>query len=69
MQSIWQIKPSKLSVCLIDSPIPKTAGLAGLEGLLNFLLQKAEGLADFEEILVFICETFENEANLLALLR
>ena len=34
-----------------DSPIPKTAGLAGL---LNLLLQKAEGLADFGEILDFI---------------
>ena len=30
-------------ICLIDSQIPKTAGLAGLEGLLNDLLQQAEG--------------------------
>ena len=35
------------------------AGLAGLEGPLNFLLQKAEGLADFGEIFVFICETLK----------
>ena len=35
------------------------AGLAGLEGLLNLLLRKAEGLADFGEIDVFIYETFK----------
>ena len=34
----------RLRLCLIDSPFPKTAGLAGL---LNLLLKKAEGLADF----------------------
>ena len=38
-------------LCLIDSQIPKTAGLAGLEGLLNLMLPKAEDLADFREIL------------------
>ena len=45
--------------CLIDSQIPKTAVLAGLEGLLNLLLQKVAGLADFGEILVFICKTLK----------
>ena len=43
------------------------AGLAGLESLPNLLHQSAEGLADFGEILAFICETLENEANLLVL--
>ena len=38
-------------MCLIDSLIPKAAGLAGLACLLNLLLQKAEGLPDFGEIL------------------
>ena len=47
------------NLCLIDSQIPKTAGLAGLEGLLNLLLQKAEGLADFVEIPVSICQTLK----------
>ena len=48
---------------MIDSQIPKTAGLEGLEGLeglaglLSLLLQKPEGLADFGEILDFICGT------------
>ena len=32
--------------------ILKLAGLVGLQGLLNLLLQKAEGLANFAEILV-----------------
>ena len=52
-----------------DSPIPKTAGLAGLTGLadlLNLLLQKAVRSVDFREILDFICT--ENEATLLTLL-
>ena len=49
---------------LIDSPIPKMAGLAGLQSL---LLQKAEGLADFGEILDFICRTLKTRR--LALLR
>ena len=35
------------------------AGLAGLEGLLSFLLQKAEHLADFGEIPIFICEALK----------
>ena len=50
---------------MIDSQIPKT--LAGLEGLLNLPLQKAEGLVDFGEILNFIYEIFENQANLLSM--
>ena len=37
---------------MIDCQIPKTAGLAGLEGLPSLLLQHAEGLADFEGTLV-----------------
>ena len=44
------------NLCLIDSQIPKTAGLAGL---LNLLLQKAQCLADLEEILDFICRTLK----------
>ena len=32
---------------MIDYQIPKTSGLAGLEGLPNLLLQQAEGLANF----------------------
>ena len=48
----------RLGICvLIDYQIPQTAGLAGLEGLPNLLLQQA--LADFGEILVFICETLK----------
>ena len=39
---------------MIDSPIPKTAGLADLLNLL-----KAEGLADFGEVFVFICATLK----------
>ena len=39
---------------MIDYQLPKTAGLAGSEGLPNLLLQQAECLADFEEILVFM---------------
>ena len=35
---------------LSDYQILKTAGLAGLEGLPNLLLQQVEGLADFGEI-------------------
>ena len=46
-------------MCLIDYQIPKTAGLACLEGLLNLLFIQVEGLADFGEILVFICETLK----------
>ena len=44
---------------MIGSEILKTVGLAGLEGLLNLLLQKAEGLADFAEILLFMIETLK----------
>ena len=61
----WTWKTRNL--CLIDCKNPKTADLAGLEGLPNLQLQQTEGLADFGEILVFICET-EDEANLLVLL-
>ena len=50
-------------LCLIDSPIPKTAVLAGLAGLLNLLLQKAEGLADFGEILDFSCRTLKTSSR------
>ena len=50
---------SRPRVCLIDYQILKTAGLAGLKGLPNLLLQQAEGLADFGEILAFICETLK----------
>ena len=50
---------STMSVLIGATKIPKTAGLAGLEGLLNLLLQQAEGLADFREIFVFICETLK----------
>ena len=42
---------------MIESPVPKTAGLAGLADLLNLLLEKAESLADVGEILVLTCET------------
>ena len=52
-----------LELCLIDSQIPKMAGLAGLESLLNLLLQKAEGLADS-----FYLRSSRSEANLLVLL-
>ena len=52
---------------LIDYQILKTAGLAGLEGLLSLLLQQAEGLADFGEVIVSF-ENSQNEANLLVLL-
>ena len=45
--------------CLIDTQIPKTAGLACSEGLLDLLVHEAEGLVDFGETLVFICETFK----------
>ena len=57
--SVAEIKRMKCYnyVCLIDSPLPKMAGLAGLLKVLNLLLQKAEGLADFGEILDFICKT------------
>ena len=34
----------------IESQIPKTAGLAGLEGLLGILLQKGEDFAGFREL-------------------
>ena len=44
---------------MIDYQIPKTAGLAGLEGLPNLLHKSAEGLVDFGEILAFICKTLE----------
>ena len=44
---------------MIGSEILKTVGLAGFEGLLNLLLQKAEGLADFAEILLFMIETLK----------
>ena len=44
---------------VFDCQIPKTAGLAGLEGLTNLLLQQAEDLADFAEIFLFICETLK----------
>ena len=44
---------------LIDSEIPRTSGLASLEGQPNLLLKQAEGLADFGEILVFICKTLK----------
>ena len=54
---------------LIDSPMPKTVGLAGLVGLLKLLLQKAEGLADFGEILDFICRILKTMGILLGLLR
>ena len=50
----WTLKIRNL--CLIDSPVPKTASLAGL---LNRLLQKGEGLADFGDILDFICRTIK----------
>ena len=53
------LKTVDSNLCLIDYQIPKTAGLAALEGLPNLLLQQAEGLADFEEILVLICETLK----------
>ena len=39
--------------CLIDTQIPKTAGLAGSEGLLDLLEHEAKGLADSEETLVY----------------
>ena len=42
------------------------AGFAGLEGLLNFMLQQAEGLADLREILVFIYETLKTRRIALA---
>ena len=35
------------------------AGLAGLEGLLILLLQRAEGLADLRDILRLICKTLK----------
>ena len=47
------------NLCLIDYQVPKMAGLAGLEGLPNLLLQQAEDLADFGEIFVLICETLK----------
>ena len=54
-QKTWKIQ----NLCLIDYQLSKTAGLAGLEGLLSLLLQKVEGLADFGEILAFICESLK----------
>ena len=46
---------------MIDSPIPKTAGLVDLSGLLNLLFQNAEGLAKFGEILAL--RSFGNQSN------
>ena len=66
------------NLCLIDFPIPKTVGLAGLTGLVglaglvglqNLLLQTAEGFADFGGNSRFHLQNSENEATLLALLR
>ena len=50
---------SEVPLGLIDSR--KTAGLAGLQGPLNLLPQKAKGLADFGEILDFICKTLKTK--------